>query len=129
MSHFALKLVQRDIKENKVSASIRYNGEKLSISESELETKVEELLEDIQNALYERAKVYLENHIKEVRTIEELEQVLLVDGGYAKMMWSGDLECLDVIKEKYSATARCLPFDQTPFTDKCLISERKQNTL
>lgn len=120
-----LEVGPRDIKENKVSASIRYNGEKLFIPESELETKVEELLKHIQNALYERAKVYLDNHIKEVRTIEELEQVLTVDGGYAKMMWSGDLECLDVIKEKYSATARCLPFDQTPFADKCLISGKK----
>ena len=41
---------------------------------------------------------------------------------YAKMMWSGDQEDLDVIKEKYQATARALPFNQTPFAKKCLIS-------
>ena len=52
----------------------------------------------------------------------QLEKVLNEDRGFAKLMWSGNQEHMDIIKEKYQATARLLPFNQTPFSDKCLIS-------
>lgn len=119
-----LEIGPRDVENKVVSASVRYNGEKLTIKEDELEDKVTELLNTIQRELYLKAKRYLDNHLTEVHTMEELEEVLQVKGGYAKMMWSGDQKDLDVIKDKYNATARCLPFDQTPFAPNCLISNK-----
>ena len=53
-------------------------------------------------------------------SIKELGEIL-DKGGYAKVMWCGDRECEDKIKELYQATARCLPFDQIPFEHKCLV--------
>ena len=72
--------------------------------------------------MYQKKLTDLLNHTIEVRSIEELEDALNNKLAYAKMMWSGDQEDLDVIKEKYQATARALPFNQTPFAKKCLIS-------
>ena len=69
-----------------------------------------------------RALTYLLDHTTEVKTMAELEDALNNKLGYAKMMWSGDQADLDVIKEKFQATARALPFNQTPFSDKCLVS-------
>ena len=34
--------------------------------------------------------------------------------------WCGDRACEDAIKEKFSATARNMPFDQTPVGDTCV---------
>ena len=41
--------------------------------------------------------------------------------GYAKVMWCGDRECEDKVKADYNASSRCMPFDQTPIDDKCVV--------
>ena len=50
---------------------------------------------------------------------------ILDRGGYAKVMWCEDEACENKIKELYQATARCLPFDQVPFDNKCLVCGKK----
>jgi DNA-directed RNA polymerase subunit beta' len=117
-----LEIGPRDIANGVVSAAIRYNGKKLVLNEKDLEVEIPKLLKDIHEALYKKAHDYFLEHLTEVHTEEELADVLENKGGYAKIMWSGEQEVLDQIKEKYSATARCLPFEQTPFAKKCLIS-------
>jgi prolyl-tRNA synthetase len=70
--------------------------------------------------MYKKAYINLLNNITEVYSLEELKTV--VDkGGYAKMMWDGDVECENKIKEVTNATSRCMPFDQIPFDKKCAI--------
>jgi prolyl-tRNA synthetase len=117
-----LEIGPRDIANGVVSAAFRYNGKKLLLDDKNLEVEVPKLLKEIHEALYKKANDYFLEHFTEVHTEEELADVLENKGGYAKVMWSGEQEVLDQIKEKYSATARCLPFDQTPFAKKCLIS-------
>ena len=41
-------------------------------------------------------------------------------GGYAKAMWCGDQACEDEIKDRFSASSRCMPFDQTPIGETCV---------
>jgi prolyl-tRNA synthetase len=117
-----LEIGPRDIANGVVSAAFRYNGKKLVLNEKDLEVEIPKLLKDIHEALYKKAHDYFLEHLTEVHTEEELADILENKGGYAKVMWSGEQEVLDQIKEKYSATARCLPFDQTPFAKTCLIS-------
>ena len=44
-------------------------------------------------------------------------------------MWDGDAACEKAIKEKYQATIRVMPFDQTPFDDKCVCCGGKATTV
>ncbi len=117
-----LEIGPRDLTANKLSGSLRYNREKFSFDDAALEVEIPLLLDKIHNAMYEKALDYLAKHTTEVRTMAELEDALNNKLGYAKMMWSGEQEHLEVLKEKYAATARALPFNQTPFNDKCLVS-------
>jgi prolyl-tRNA synthetase len=120
-----LEIGPRDLKAGLVSGALRHNHEKFNFADAELEAKVETLLDDIHDAMYQKALTYLLDHTFEVHTIEELEDALNNKLGYAKMMWSGDQEHLDIIKERFQATARALPFNQTPFSEKCLVSGKK----
>ena len=70
----------------------RDNHEKTVVSLDELETKVGEMLETIQKAMYENVKA----------------------------MWCGCQECEDKIKEDTGATSRCIPFAQEKLSDKCV---------
>lgn len=117
-----LEIGPRDLKAEMISGAFRYNHAKFSIADQDLEKEAPRMLDDIHHAMYQRALTYLLDHTTEVKTMDELEEVLNVKLGYAKMMWSGDQKDLDLIKEKYQATARALPFNQTPFASTCLVS-------
>lgn len=117
-----LEIGPRDLEAKKLSGAVRFNREKFSFNDEQLEQEIVPLLERIQKEMYEKALNYLEEHTTTVRTIAELEDALNNKLGYAKMMWSGNQEHLELLKEKYAATARALPFNQTPFADKCLVS-------
>lgn len=117
-----LEIGPRDLEAGKIGGAMRYNREKFSLADHDLEQEVLLKLEKIQKAMYLKALTYLEEHTTTVHTISELEAALNTKLGYAKMMWSGDQEDLDVLKDKYAATARALPFNQTHFSDKCLVS-------
>ncbi len=120
-----LEIGPRDLKAGLVSGALRHNHEKFNFADAELETKVLTLLDEIHDSMYQKALTFLLDHTFEVRTMEELEDALNNKLGYAKMMWSGEQEHLDLIKEKFQATARALPFNQTPFSEKCLVSGKK----
>ena len=44
----------------------------------------------------------------------------LEKGGYAKMMWCGDEECEDKVKEETGVGSRCIPFNQETVADTCI---------
>ncbi len=124
-----LEIGPRDLEKGNISGAKRYNGEKFVMSDADLEKTITPLLEDIHNAMYQKALDYLLAHTTEAHNLEQLDDVLNSKLGYAKVMWDGDLKGLELIKEKFSATARCLPFNQTPFADTCVVSGRKAKYL
>jgi prolyl-tRNA synthetase len=114
----------RDLEKEQVILAKRNTGEKIICSLADIESKAKELLETIHKEMYEKALKYLIEHTTEVHNLEELNAAL-DKGGYAKMMWCGDRECEDKIKELTNATARCLPFNQMPFDVKCPVCGKK----
>lgn len=119
-----VELGPRDIEKGQVILAKRNTGEKIFVSMDEMVEKVEELCKIIHKEMYDRAFKYLLNHITEVRSLDELNAAL-EKGGYSKMMWCGNRECEDKIKEMTNATARCLPFNQMPFDDTCPCCGKK----
>lgn len=124
-----LEVGPRDIEHGNISLAKRYNGEKMMIKDAELEDIIAPLLKDIHEAMYQKALKYLLEHTSEAHTLEELDVILNQKLGYAKVMWDGDQAGLDFIKAKFSATARCMPFNQTAFGDKCIVSGKKAKHL
>ena len=123
-----LEIGPRDIENNVCVLAKRNTGEKISVSQDGLVETINNLLKTIHHEMYEKAHRFLLDHIKEVRSIEELKAVV-DQGGYAKMMWCGDQACEDKIKELTNATARCMPFNQIEFDDVCPICGKKAHKV
>ncbi|MDY0178145.1 MAG: proline--tRNA ligase [Bacilli bacterium] len=119
-----LEIGPRDIENEEVVLSKRNTGEKIVVKTISLVETIEKLLNLIHKEMYEKSHRYLLNHIQEVRDFDELNAAL-DKGGYAKVMWCGDEGCETKIKELTTATARCMPFNQEPFDDKCLVCGKK----
>ncbi len=113
-----IEIGPRDIENGTVTLVKRNDGEKLVVKQEELNETLTSLMETIHKEMYNKAYQYLLDHITEVHSLEELKDVVDNKGGYAKMMWSGSQEVENYIKEQTNATARCMPFNQTPFDDK-----------
>lgn len=119
-----IEIGPKDIENNHAMLCRRVDRVKKAVNFEDLATEIKNELEDIHNTMYKKALKNLLDNITEVHSVEELKAV--VDkGGYAKMMWCGDRECEDKIKELTNATLRCIPFEQDMFDDKCACCGKK----
>ena len=110
----------RDIEANKALVVRRDNGEKIEVSLDEIDTKIGELLEDIQKNMFEKALKHREEHTYVANNWDEFKDIIENKPGFVKAMWCGETECEEAIKEETSATTRCMPFEQENLGDVCV---------
>lgn len=122
-----IEIGPRDLADNTAVCVRRDTFEKVAVSLSEIEETVQTMLQEIQKNLFETARAFRDAHTANVHNMEELERQ--VNGGYAKAMWCGNRACEDEIKEKFSATSRCMPFDQTPVGEICVCCGKPAKTV
>ena len=118
----------RDIENGVVTVAKRNDGTKTPVKREEMVDTVKSLMETIHQEMYEKAYRYLLDHVTEAHTLEEFDEALN-KGGYVKMMWCGDEACEVAIKERTNATARCLPFNQSPIGDTCPVCGKKAHKV
>lgn len=124
-----IEIGPKDIENNQVILARRDNGEKITVSIDEVTAKVEEMLEDIQKSLYEKAKKHREEKTYNATTFEEFKTIAETKPGFIKAMWCGDLACEEKIKEEAGATSRCMPFEQENLSDKCVCCGKEAKTM
>jgi len=113
----------RDLENNTLEIARRDTGEKQSFDLSgDIAAKVEELLNDIQNNIYQKAVDFRTEHTTEVDSYEDFKKVLDGKGGFVSAHWDGTAETEDKIKEETKATIRCIPLDRKEEAGVCIYS-------
>ena len=115
-----LEIGPKDIEKNQVVLARRDTGEKEIVSIDNLQTRVTQLLDEIQQNLLQRATERRDSKTYVAKTMEEFERQINETPGFIKAMWCGDQACEDAIKEKTGATSRCIPFEQEHISDTCV---------
>ena len=115
-----IEIGPKDIEAGKCVIVRRDTREKIECAIDEVAAKVGELLPKIQNDMYERAKNHLDTHTFAATNKEEFEEAFKDTKGFVKAMWCGDRACEDKIKEDYSVTSRCIPFEQENLSGTCV---------
>ena len=116
-----LELGPRDIENGVCVAVRRDNFEKITVSLDELTAKIPELLEAVQQGLFDKAKSNLDSHVFTARSLEEARQLQEENGGFIRTMWCGELDCELKMKEEAGMTSRCIPFQQEHLDDVCAV--------
>ena len=108
----------RDLENNTVEIMRRDTLEKETRTMDGIEQYVKDLLDDIQNNIFAKAKAYRDAHIYECDDYEDFKK-RVKDGGFFLCHWDGTAETEAKIKEDTQATIRCVPFEfeQTPGVD------------
>jgi prolyl-tRNA synthetase len=97
------------------------------ISKEGIERFIANLLDQIQQNLFDKAHSYRENHITKVDSFDEFKTVLEQKGGFISAHWDGTAESEEKIKELTKATIRCIPLDSVEEEGVCVFSEKKSN--
>ncbi len=120
----------RDVENNKVEWARRDTLSKEITEREGLGARAAELLNTIQQDLYDRALARLGDMTSEVETYEEFKEVLEQKGGFIYAHWDGTAETEERIKNETKATIRCIPLTEaTPGT--CMVTGKasKQKVL
>ena len=113
-----LVLGARDIEKGTIEVMRRDTLEKETVALEGIADYVEQLLEKIQENIFEKARKYRDERVYECDNYEEFKEKIK-DGGFFLCHWDGTAETEAKIKEETQATIRCVPFayEQTPGVD------------
>ncbi len=112
----------RDLENNQVEIARRDTKEKTTISMEGLTETVSNLLLEIQDNLFNRAKQYRDEHITKAETWDEFVNILDTKTGFVAAHWDGTPETEEKIKELTKATIRCIPLDNVLESGKCILT-------
>ena len=114
-----LELGPKDMEKNQCVLVRRDNGEKVFVSLDSIEATVADMLEQVQQGLYDKAKRNLDENTYPCATLEEVKEKMAQRGGFAKTMWCGDEACELKMKEVAGVSSRCIPLEQEHLGDVC----------
>ena len=124
-----LEIGPKDMKQGQVMLVRRDTGEKVAVKEEQLAETVKELLDNIQENLFTRAKKFLKENIRDTSDYNEFKKIIEKQRGLIKTYWCGSKDCEDKIKEETKASIRCIPFEQEKASGKCIYCGKESSTL
>jgi len=81
---------------------------------------VRQVLDDVQDALYQRALTFLKQNSHRPASYQEMKDTLADSGGFQYARWCGSAVCEQAVKSETQATIRVIPFDQPHDQARCI---------
>lgn len=118
----------RDIAENSVFVGRRDQSPKQrqSIPKDQFVKQLPEMLDDIQQQLFQRAVDFRNAHSMEIDKKDDFYNIFTsedehaIHGGFAHSFWCGSPECEATIKKDLAVTIRCIPFERPKVSGPCI---------
>lgn len=117
-----IALGARDLGNNVAEVARRDEKTKASTSLDGLTDYVSNLLDEIQQNMYNKALTFRNESITKVDSWEEFVSTLDGKGGFVAAHWDGTAETEDKIKEMTKATIRCIPLNNEQEAGKCVLT-------
>jgi prolyl-tRNA synthetase len=111
----------RDVKKQSAMVARRDIREKNAVSLENITQHVVELLDKIQDNLFQRALDYRKANTRTAKNYEEFKEIIANEGGFVFAHWDGSKEVEAQIKQETKATIRCIPLEKSE-AGKCMVS-------
>ena len=111
----------RDVKKQSAMVARRDIREKNEVSLENITQRVVELLDNIQDSLFQRALDYRKSNTRTVAGIGEFKEIINNEGGFIYAHWDGSKEVETKIKQDTKATIRCIPLEKSG-AGKCMVT-------
>ncbi len=100
----------------------RDNREKRACNLDNMAQTTTDILDRIQDGLYERAKDLQTANTHTADSYEEFKSILSTKGGFIMAHWDGTVETADKIQDETKASIRVVPQDGDKTPGKCIVS-------
>lgn len=117
-----LAIGQRDLQNQVVELSRRDTLTKSSVPLEGLVTYIQQLLDEIQQNIYQKALQYRESNTRKVDSYAEFQRLLDEEPGFLLAHWDGSPETEERIKTETKATIRCIPLDAPAESGVCMVT-------
>jgi prolyl-tRNA synthetase len=112
----------RDLQDNVAEVARRDTKEKQSVSLVGITSYINNLLEEIQENIFNKAKTFREEKITSTDNWDDFVKLLDEKGGFISAHWDGKPETEEKIKELTKATVRCIPINNPQEEGKCILT-------
>ena len=112
----------KDLENGTFEVARRDTLTKETVSGEGIVTYINDLLEQIQTDLFNKALDYRNTHITEVNSFEEFKEVLDGKAGFVSAHWDGTAATEEKIKDLTKATIRCIPLDSKEEAGTCVFT-------
>ena len=116
-----LAMGARDLENNTVEVARRDTLTKETVSFEGLVGYIQNLLNDVQNNIFQKALDYRASVTREVNSYEEFK-VEIEKGGFLLCHWDGTPETEELIKQETKATIRCIPLEGDKNPGVCMVT-------
>lgn len=113
---------KRDLENGTVEIARRDTLAKQTVAQNDVVDFVSNLLEEIQDNLFQKAIEFRSDHTTSVYNFEEFKTAIANKGGFVSAHWDGTEETEDMIKDLTKATIRCIPNDAKEEIGTCVFS-------
>ncbi|MDX2443491.1 MAG: proline--tRNA ligase [Bacteroidales bacterium] len=117
-----LTLGPRDIENGTIEIARRDTLEKKTLPQEGIASYIANLLEEMQQNIYNKAFDFRSVNTFKVDTWGEFKEIINGSGGFVHAHWDGTKETEQKIKEETKATIRCIPIDSEVEPGKCVFS-------
>lgn len=117
-----LAIGARDMENGTVELARRDTRTKMSVPQAGLDIYIANLLEEIQENIFNRALSFRDEHITEANSYDEFKTLLDTKGGFIAAHWDGTPETEKQIKDETKATIRCIPLNNKLEDGLCMVS-------
>nr|WP_321408868.1 proline--tRNA ligase [uncultured Carboxylicivirga sp.] len=117
-----LAIGPRDIENGTVELARRDTLSKETISMEGIDEHIVNLLDEIQENIYNKAIDFRSENTTPVESYDEFKKVLNEKGGFILAHWDGTEETEKRIKDETKATIRCIPLDQPDEEGICMVT-------
>lgn len=126
-----LAMGARDLENGTVEIARRDTKEKKTVSLEGIVEYIEQLLEEIQQNIYNKALAFRVANTHKVDDYAEFKKILDEKGGFILAHWDGTSETEERIKDETKATIRCIPYNAPEEDGKCILTGKpsKQRVL
>ena len=114
----------KDIENSSLEIFRRDKMEKETINFDDVFSRIDFLIIDIQNNLFERAQSFKNGNIRNANTYEEFKDLIKNKGGFVSAHWDGTGETEEIIKKETKATIRCIPIEGVKEKGNCIYSKK-----
>ncbi len=117
-----LAMGMRDFEAGNVEVARRDEKTKEVVAFDGVDAYIENLLEEIQTNLLNKARKYREERTHTVESYDQFKKDLEEKGGFFLAHWDGTAETEEKIKQETKATIRCIPADRKEETGVCMVT-------